>query len=262
MITNDSADLSVNGSSGNGAVNANATSGVTAELKNEIQKIVMGIFKDQVPRAVKSAVSESIPEALKAVMGDLQPGKANEPASQAAQAGNAADPEKVTQKARIEALEKQLQAFQKRAEDSESRARDASMRSRVQSEVAKFLPANDPNHAAYMGMLYDIQKRFVDADGNPSVKFKREWGEENVPLEQGVKELFEGELKHLVQHSKAQNLPSAGFRGVGKPIPGMQVAKGQPQLNPLDRDLIEAVAKDRPELAEALATQALAAQQK
>ena len=115
-----------------------------------------------------------------AIMGKLEEFAtvAAESSPQSQSASNPADQEKVTSKARIEALEKQLQAFQKQTQEAEGRARDAGLRSRVQAEVAKFLPANDPNHAAYMGMLYDLQKRFVDADGNPAVKFKREWGEE------------------------------------------------------------------------------------
>jgi hypothetical protein len=244
LVPSDAADPSVNGSSGTGAVNANATSGVTAELKNEIQKIVMGIVREQVPRAVKSAISETVPDALKAIMADLQPKQ--EPATQATPASNPADQEKVTSKARIEALEKQLQAFQQRTSEAEGRARDAAMRSRVQAEVAKFLPASDPNHAAYMGLLYDLQKRFADQDGTPVVKMRREWGEEAVPLDAGIKELFEGELKHLVQHSKAQNLPTAGYRGaagqpMGQPKPG-------PRFNPLLAEVASAIGEARPEI--------------
>jgi len=247
-MSTESADSSVNGSSGTGAVNAsNVTSVVTAELKNEIQKIVMGIVKEQVPRAVKSAVSETMPDALRTVMGELQQ---KQPEPQATAVDNPVDADKITQKARIEALEKQLQSFQKQAQDADGRARDASMRSRVQSEVAKFLPASDPNHAAYMGMLYDLQKRFVEADGNPAVKFKREWGDEMVPLEQGVKELFDGELKHLVQHSRAQSLPPAGFRGAnGQAI---SQAKPGPKFNPLLAEVASSIGESRPDFGRAL----------
>lgn len=231
-MSTDSSDPGVNGSSGNGAVKPDATSGVNAELKNEIQKIVMGIVKDQIPRAVRSAIGEAIPEALKAITPDLQ--------SKNTDAGDPAGSDKNTSKARIEALEKQLKDFQQQAKDSDERARSANLRGRVQSEVAKYLPASDPNHAAYMGMLYDLNKRFSEQDGNPTVKFKRDWGEDFVPLEAGVKELFEGELKHLVQTSKAGQLPATGNRGAtGNP---MANRPNGAQSNPLDRLLSDVAA--------------------
>ncbi len=231
----DAADPSVNGSSGSGAVNAsNATGGVTADLKNEIQKIVMGIFREQVPRAVKAAIGDALPDALRGL--DL--GTQDKP--EKATSGNTADSDKTTQKARIEALERQLQDFQKQAKDAEARAKDSMLRARVQQEIAKYLPASDPNHDAYLGKLYDLDKRFGDGESGAFVKFKRDWGEEPVPLEQGVKELFEGQLRHLVkQPSKADSLPPGRHRVTGQP---MTNGKPAPRTNPLDEMLSQVAA--------------------
>lgn len=235
----DSADPSVNGHSGSGAVNAgSASSGVTAELKNEIQKIVMGVFKAHVPNAVRAAIGEALPDAIRS-LGELQ---GNKPEHRANGDSNPADAEKTTQKARIEALEKQLQDFRKQAQEAESRAKDERLRSRVQAEIAKYLPASDPNHAAYMSHLYDVTKRFgTDEHGNPIVKFKRDGYEDAAALDVGVKELFEGEYKHLVQRSQADKLPTSGIRSaIGQPM-----ANGKPgpaRANPLDQMLSAAAA--------------------
>lgn len=241
----ESADPSVNGHSGSGAVNAgSATSGVTAELKNEIQKVVMGIFREQVPKAVKAAIGEALPEVMRSI-GELQ-----QPALQANGASNSADAEKTTQKARIEALEKQLQDFRKQAQESETRAKDAALRARVQTEIAKFLPASDPNHAAYVSHLYDVTKRFgTDEAGNPVVKFKRDGGyEEQAALEVGVKELFESELRHLVQKPKVANLPAAGIRpAIGQPLANAR--NGASRVNPIDRmmgDIASQIMRSQP----------------
>lgn len=237
-MASDSASGSVNPQSGNGSVNPeNATGSVTAELKNEIQKIVMGIIPSQVQRAVKSALGEALPEAMKGIAELQRPQSANGE-------GNNADAEKLSAKARIEALEKQLTDFRNQAKEAEAKARDAALRSRVQAEVSKYLPASDPHHAAYMSLLYDQAKRFADVDGNPVVTFRREGGyQEQVALEQGVKELFDTELKHLTQKPKLDKLPSAGSRGAtGNPIPGRNAQNGANRPSPLDQMLSDAAA--------------------
>jgi hypothetical protein len=172
---------------------------------------------------------------------------------------------KLTMKAlqdQVSNLTKQLAQQQKAAQEAQAQAQDTRRRSEFHAKLAAKMGADHPMLGTLMDSLYDVKKRVVDSDGRLAMKFVDQWGNEELkPLDEGVNALFDGELKHLVQTSKAQSLPSAGFRGMGKPIPGMQTAKGQPQINMLDRDLIEAVAKDRPELAETLAAQALAAAQ-
>jgi len=227
------------------------SNGSAADIDAKINRAITGHMKRLETKMSQMFSGEAVGNAVMAQLEQIATMAAEStPAAAGTQASGSVDTDKITQKARIEALEKQLQSFQKQAQDADGRARDASMRSRVQSEVAKFLPASDPNHAAYMGMLYDLQKRFVEADGNPAVKFKREWGEEMVPLEQGVKELFDGELKHLVQHSRAQSLPPAGFRGAN----GQTIAQAKPgpKFNPLLAEVASSIGESRPDFGRAL----------
>lgn len=262
-MSSDAGAPSGNGASGNGAGTPSVGDNVdVAALVNEAVNKALGArlkridLEGQITRAVEAAIAK------------VPAQSADKPQEQpTAPAGNDADAGKLSMKAlqeQVSNLTKQLQAQQKAAQEAEARAKDTRARAEFRAKLSAKLGADNPLLDPIMDSLYDVKKRVVESDGRLAVKFVDQFGNEDLkPIDEGVNALFESELKHLVQQSKAGNLPSAGYRpsANGKPIPGMQAAKGQPQLNPLDRDLIEAVAKDRPELAEALASQALAAAQ-
>lgn len=264
MSTSDAGAPSGNGASGNGAGIPSTGDGVDiAALVNDAVNKALGArlkridLEGQITRAVETAIAK-VPAA-----------SAEKSQEQTAQAGSDAEPGKLSIKALQEKFDSEMKAMRasldgerKARADAEQRAKDTRARSEFHAKLAAKMGADHPMLGTLMDSLYDVKKRVVESDGKLAIKFADQYGgEELKSLDEGVNALFENELKHLVQTSKAGSLPSAGFRGNGKPIPGMQAAKGQPQLNALDRDLIEAVAKDRPELAEAMATQALAAQQ-
>ncbi len=262
MTLSDAGAPSGNGASGNGAGIPSAGDSVdVAALVNDAVNKALGArlkridLEGQITKAVEAAIAKATPAAAQ-----------NAQEQTTAPIGNDADPGKLTMKAlqdQVTNLTKQLAAQQKAAQEATAQAQDTRRRSEFQSKLAAKLGADSPHLGPLMDSLYDVRKRVVESDGRLALKFVDQWGNEELkPLEDGVNALFDGEFKHLVQASKAGSLPPGGFRGNGKPLPGMQRVQGQPQLNALDRDLIEAVAKDRPELAETLAQQALAAQQK
>lgn len=210
---------SVNSASGNGAVNPNATSGVTAELKNEIQKIVMGIMKDAVPRAVKQAVTEAVPAALESIAGDAMK---SAPQSKSDADGGTANDGRITMKAlesQIKDLTQQIAKRDEALQQERQRAIDSQMRSEVRDALSTQIGADNPNLPFIMDSLFDARKRFVQQDGQTFVRFKAEYGgdDDHVPLKDGIRRLVEGELKHAIP-SKTANLPPASMRVRGNPV--------------------------------------------
>ncbi len=105
-----------------------------------------------------------------------------------------------------------------------------------------------------MDSFYDVKKRFARAeDGTIQVRFKGEFGEENVALDEGFKRLCDTELKHLVP-AKTATLPSATFqppRGTPHLPPS-----GQAPLNGLFVEFARGFQQESPELAARLLAQA------
>lgn len=248
-------------SSGAGAVNPGSAgdSVDVAALVNEAVNKALGArlkridLEGQITRAVEAAIAK-VP---------AQSAQQAQESAPAQPAGNDASDGKLTMKAlqeQVSNLTKQLQAQQKAAQEADQRARDVRARSEFQSRLAAKMGADHPMLGALMDSLYDVKKRVVEHEGRLAVKFSDQWGNEELkPLEEGVSALFDGELKPFVQQSKAGALPPAGFRAAaGQPLRAQQIQQ-QTGLNPLDAELIEAVAKDRPDLANTLAQQAQAA---
>jgi hypothetical protein len=254
-LSTDAGDPSVNGSSGSSAVNAGSPSGgVTPELRNEIQKIVAGIVRDAVPRAIKSAVGEEIAPLREALSG-LVPQKSENPTPVA---GNDASGEKLSLKAlheQIANLNKAIESERSARAKAEAGAKDARMRAEVERRLAAKLGSDNPLVSTLMDSLYDVKRRFVETpDGRLAVKFTDAGFDDFKSLDEGVDALFAGELKHLVQTSKAAALPPSGYRVAGQPVPA--APKGM-QVNPLLAEIANGIAKDRPELAPALAQMAM-----
>ncbi len=162
------------------------------------------------------------------------------------QAADASDqsPDRITLKSLQEQLvasDKARRELEKFLQEKESQVRDERRRSEVRGQFAKYLGADSPHLDPHFAYQYDLKKRFVDGDNGTMVKIKREWGEELIPLETGVKELFDTELKHLVQSSKAGGLPPASLSGAirGQSFTVPQPPAGNNGLNPLHQAFLE-----------------------
>lgn len=202
-----------------GGVNpGSAAGGVTPELRNEIQRMVAGIVRDAVPRAVKAAIGDSL-----APIQDALAQKAQPQPQQQSEPGDGAD-SRPTMKAlqdRIAKLEQGIEARDKKLAEADNKTRQMRLQNEVHQSFAKHLGADSPHLGPYVAHYLG---QFVDQDGRSMRKVLDEYGTEKfVPLEDAVGELFKGELKHLVQHSKADKLP--------QPHPGLRGAFRAPQQN-------------------------------
>jgi len=206
-----------------------ANGGVTPEMRNEFQKVVMGILKDAMPRMIKQSMSEVVPTLLEQVT-------ASQPKEKPA---DKPEPEGKGEQARLKGLEntinelkQQLKQQGELVEQKEQARIDALMRTQVREAFAGVLGADNPNLGLVMDSYYDARKRFVAGpDGSPLVKFKSDFGdEEQVGLSDGMKRLAEKELKHLVA-PKTAALPTAPGVRRGNPLP----SNGTHGPSPMDR---------------------------
>lgn len=197
-----------------------ANGGVTPEMRNEFQKVVMGILKDAMPRMIKQSLTESLPSLVEQI-GSATKDKSTDKAADLA----ANDPARLNMKAlenQINELKQQLSKRDEAIEQERNQRMDAQMRSQVREGLAGVLGADNPNLGLAMDSLYDARKRFVAGqDGSPLVRFKAEYGTEDdhLPLKEGLKKLAESELKHLMP-SKTQGLPA---------VPGQRRGNAAPQ---------------------------------
>lgn len=251
-------DPTVSGSGAGGSVTASKT--IDDGLKNEIQKIVMGIFKEAVPRVVQQSIQASIPTMLDKIAEEAL----KEAPSSAQAAGNAADGEKPTMKAmqaRIDDLQKALQAQQQAAKEASVRERDVRNRNEVERQLTAKLGAGNPLIGTLMDSLYDVKKRFVEQDGRLTVKFNDAGYDDFKPLDEGIKMLFDGELKPLVQQSRVPQMPPNGInpRQFGQVVPQQQQSGQQPvRANPLLMGIAEVLHEGgRTEAAQTLANDAV-----
>jgi hypothetical protein len=197
-------------------------------------------------------ISEQFTAQFAELKGLLQPAKAAQPEPNAAD--NSASSEKLTLKAlheQIASLNKGIEQERKARAEAEQKAVETRMRAEVQAQFARHLGADSPHLGPYVNHYL---AQFQHKDGQVVRKVVGQYGEEEfLPADKGIEELFKGDLKHLVQTSKAGNLPPAG---IGQ-LRGTPFAKAlAPQangLNPMRAEMLEAIAKDRPELAAQLA---------
>lgn len=168
----------------------------------------------------------------------------------------------------LKALQEQIANLNKGIEQerqararAEQQAVETMKRSEVVAQFAKYLGAESPHLAPYVNHYLTS---FEVRDGKVVRKVLGEYDQEQyLAAEKAVEDLFKGDLKHLVQTSKAAQMPPAGFSQVrGQPyVPPQQQRPATTGLNPLEADLIEAVAMSgRPELAQALHQHAMSQQ--
>lgn len=143
-------------------------------------------------------------------------------------------------------LQARLEASEKARQAAEQQARDTSMRGQVQSKLAAKLGADNPLVPMLMDSLYDVKKRFVEQDGRLGVKFQADWGDDVKPLEEGINALFDGELKHFLQQSKAQQLPpsSVGRNAFGQPVQQLQQPQNGGRVNPVLGGIAQILAEE------------------
>ncbi len=209
-MSDNAADPTVTGSSGAGAV--------TPELKQELQKIVMGIVKDFVPRAIKQSLESSSDTMLDQLADKLiQSANGDESSGTAAPANGGGDKQqdRLTLKTLQEQIVKLNQGIQERdrkVTEAEQRARETRIRSDVHTQFSRYLGADSPHLAPYVNHFL---AQFADHDGQTSRKIKNEYGEDAyMPASQAIDELFKGDLKHLVQPARNGGLvPAALARG-------------------------------------------------
>lgn len=209
-----------------------ANGGVTPEMRNEFQKVVMGILKDAMPRMIEQTIGKSLPTMLEKIAGEAQkPVETKQPDA------NGGDGEaRLTLKAmqtQITELTQQLQKEREATQAERQRVIDSQMRGEVREALAGVLGADNPNLPLVFDSYFDARKRFVRGeDGQTFVQFKSDYGADPdlVPLKDGIKKLAESELKHLMP-SKTGALPMAPGMRRGNPVP----ANGAGAPSQLDR---------------------------
>src|SRR5579884_2405527 len=141
-VNSSSAAASANGSTGTGAV--------TAEMRNEFQKVVMGILKDAMPRMIAQSIQQVLPAALEGIKGEANQ-KGPEAAAAAANSGDSE--QKLSLKALHEQIAKLNQGIQerdRRVQEAEAKAREVRLRSEVTSQFARHLGADSPHLTPYV----------------------------------------------------------------------------------------------------------------
>ena len=254
-----------NGASGGGSDNPSGTgAGNPKELERLINDAISRALGARLKRLdlenLDDRIAKGVDQHLTKIAASI-PDAAPKPA-----AGDAAAGDRQTLKSLEQKLEQkwgnEIATLKKRVEDeqtarraAEEQAIDARVRSVVEAKFAGTFGAESPLVGTLMDSLYDVKKRFIRAeDGSIQVRFKGEYGEEIVALEDGFKRLCDTELKHLVPAKTAQ-LPSATFQPPrGTPlIPHAQ--PGQP-VNGLFVEFARGFQQESPELAARLLQQA------
>lgn len=171
---------------------------------------------------------------------------------------DAAD-EKPTLKAlqdQIAALNKGIAEERKARAEAEKAAERTRADSDLRSHFARHLNGDNARHIdPYLKFHRD---EFLLKDGTLVRKVTGSYGdEEYVPVAKAVDDMFAGDLKFLVQQSKAAQMPRVGG-GTGQPwTPPKNAAPHG--ISPMEAEIFEAMGKDRPELAQEMYKQALAA---
>lgn len=207
---------------------SSAAASVTAEMKQELQKIVMGIVPDIVGRSIKKALTESLPSMLKeaTAAGATVDDGTKKPDDKTGEGGRSLK----ALENRINELSQQLKQRDEAIEQKEMQRVDALMRGEVREALSGILGADNQHLPLVMDSLYDARKRFVKGEnGETLVKFKPEYGTEDELLSLSSKDTIKrlaSELKGVMP-SKTASLPT---NRRGQPIP----ANGQSGHSVLD----------------------------
>lgn len=222
---------------------SSATSGVNEEqLQQMIQKVVMGITKEAIPRMVQKSIEGLVPTLLDKI--------AEEALKEAPDAAtNAASDVAGDAKPTLKALQQQLLEMQRGIKERDEQikterqnALNMRLRSDVQTHFAKHLGADSPHLEPYVN---HFMSQFADHEGRTARKVKNEYGEDTyVPVDKAIDEMFKGDLKHLVQQSRANALPNAGL------VRGQPVNNNQQQRRPgVIENAMQQLATMNPDLA-------------
>ena len=153
----------------------------------------------------------------------------------------------------IAALNKGIEAERKARADAEKNALETRKAAEVRAHFARHLQGDNAKHLDPYLKFYGEQ--FQVKDGEVVRKVTGEYGDEQfVPVGKAVDDMFAGDLKFLVEKSKAPQMPRVGG---GR---GQQISATQPQAQQgtpfFMQSVFEEIGKDRPELAAALSQQA------
>lgn len=233
------------------AAHANASDTANAQQSSDIDARINRIVTARLERHEKKLESrfDQLTQLLEKVAGDktdAEPVKKPD--------GNSAEGEQ--QKLTLKALQDQIAQLNKGIENERKKREEAeavSARTRKDAEVrahfARHLQGDAARHLDPYLKFYGDQ--FQIQDGVIGRLVKEDSGYETfVPAGKAVDDLFAGDLKHLVQQSKAGNLPPASHRGNGQPIHRQPSSPTRPFF--MDA-VVDEIAKDRPELAATLA---------
>lgn len=234
----------------------------TANLDAKINKAMsnhMGRLEKRLAQMFNENLSKSVESYLEKMVQTEAPANTAAPSPEEAQG-------KLTLKAlqeQIANLTKGIEARDKAIQEERQKSSQVRMRSEVQAHFARHLGADNKLLPSQVKFYLD---QFTDKDGQIVRKVVDEYGNESyAPVKEAIDQLFQDELKHLVQApSRAPNLPPNGLRTnntlTGNPFAPQRPSIGNvSNINQLDMEMLQMVADTgRPELAQALLAQAQA----
>ena len=222
-----------------------------------LKKLIHDTINEVLPKAVHARVTrteESLAEIVKGELAKLAPqGQQKKPEDEKS------TEERLTTKAlneKIEGLMKALQDRDRKVQEAEQRATQTRVGAEVRGLFSKYLGPDSPDLDPYVS---HYMSQFVDKDGKTYHKAKDAYDIETVtPADEAVAEWFtKGALKSKIQQSKATQMPRIGG-GTGQSWTPPKAPQTQAGVNPLELEVIEAMGKDRPELAQEMYKAALA----
>lgn len=244
-----------NAGAGSGMPDAGATSGNGGNGSADIERLINDAINKAVPGILKRALPAMIPQLIEAQLAamaekDPAPTSPTEGAAPAnGIAGNNANLK--AHEARLAQLEAKLKASEEARAAAEQNARTANLMANVEAAFSKGIGADNPA-LRHLVKSYAADKRFdFDENGQPGVRFKREWGDELVPLDKGFSELLSTELKPFVP-ARNGSAPPSHVQGRGQPYKPQQQQAQQPGRPFFMNEVISELGKDRPELAAAI----------
>jgi hypothetical protein len=252
-MSSDAGDASGNGASGTESGNSELAALIDAKV-NEVFNKALG---PRIERALGAKLPALLEAQIKPLTEALKVGASSgkpEGGDGAAAPEGSAQGERLSLKAlqtqfdeRYKALQHKLEASERQRTEAEAKAQAAKLGAEVRSLMGQHLEAHmvDP-------LFTHFGERFgTDENGQTVVKFRRDWGEEPLPLDKGFDELLKTDLKPYLPARNA-NLPPAHIRPPGPGQPYQPPRPGQGPYNPLLERIADAQSKERPHVAQAL----------
>ncbi len=150
--------------------------------------------------------------------------------------------EQVQEKLSLQALQAQIESERKARQAAEAKNTQLKLQGDFQSHFAKHLGADSPHLKPYLKYYEDRLK--LGDDGQAYLKMQRDGFEDVVPLEVGMKELLDTDLKHLVS-AKTSHLPPTGPNALlrGSPVQSQQSHKQE--SNPIMSEMLTHILKQQ-----------------